>query len=222
MRRAWAFRVVVAVSVLCAAAPAVAHSPQPACQQLRDAKGDVQPAAGIDAVPVQDARDAELDIVSADIAADSKNVTTVIRLSSLTPPDPNDPNGLMYYFYFTAQEQTFWLSASILIGGTNYEAWAEDRRADAGDSSAQSGSALGTATGSLDLRRHEVRITAPLSLFEPKAHLTTGTSFYKLQAWSWRSNGISSNDSFAGTGESADVAHDDKVSYRVGQPSCIL
>jgi hypothetical protein len=213
---------VVAVAVLAAAAPAAAHPQATACNLLSDATGDVMPAAGTDDVPVQDARDPQLDIVSADIAADSKNVTAVIRLKTLAAPDPNDPNGFMYTFYFTAQEQTFWLSAAYFIGGSNYGAWAEDGRHEAGGTaSASSGSLVGEATGSVDLRRREIRITASRTVFESRAHLAAGTSLYDLAAWSWRGNGVAPSGSIAGVAESADVADKPKASYRVGQRSCI-
>ena len=220
MTRPWIVRLLIAVAVLTAAVPAVAAPGGATCPLLRDDEGDVQKLPGTDSVP--DDRDAQLDILSADVAVDSKQVTVVLRLRDLAAPDPTDPNGLSYEFDFTAKEQTFFVVAVLLTGGTDFRVYAQDRDVEQSGSSARSGTSVGAATGTLDLRRHEIRMTAPLTVFASKAQLTSGTALYDLAAWTWRANGVyvTPAEQFAAVAENADDAIDKRVSYRVGQPSC--
>lgn len=220
MTRTMAIRLLLAVSVLAGTTPALAAPGKVSCPLLRDDEGDVQKLPGTESLP--DERDAQLDILSADIRADSKQVTVVIRLRDLEAPDPTDPNGLSYEFDFTAKEQTFFVTALLVTGGNAFRVYAQDGQVEQQGSSARSGTAVGSASGTFDLRRHEVRMTAPLSVFASKVPLTSGTALFDLAAWSWRANGVyvSDPEQFAAVAENADNVLDKKASYRVGQPSC--
>jgi hypothetical protein len=217
-----AIRVLAAVAVLAAAVPAVARPDQVPCNLLPDEEGDVQPMPGTDNVPVPDERTSQLDILSADIAADAKTLTVVIRLKDLTSPDPTNPLGLAYDFYFTAQEQSFWFVGTLVTGGNDFRVYAQDNQLEDGRGDYfQGGTVIGAATGTLDLTRHEIRMTAPLTLFETKAHLTQGTALYGLLARSSRSNGINTSGESHAARAGADQAYDEKAKYRLGEHHCI-
>jgi hypothetical protein len=68
-------------------------APKPICNLVSDAKADETPVA-----------DANLDVVSADLASDAKRITAIIRLNgSPSAIDPAAPNGRYYNISFLGQ-----------------------------------------------------------------------------------------------------------------------
>jgi hypothetical protein len=69
-------------------------APKPVCNLVRDGKADEKPVA-----------DTNLDIVSADLASDTKRITAVIRVSGSAKDavDPVAPNGRYYTISFVGQ-----------------------------------------------------------------------------------------------------------------------
>jgi hypothetical protein len=148
----------LAAGLLAAPVATAAGPNKPACDQVKDARGDVLVTEpGVD--------NGDYDITSADIATNKKLITVVIRLTSLAAEDPSSPMARDYEFDFSANGHAFDLSASLLTGGADFRAAVYDRSTPGG----RVGSDLGRVTGIIDVRRHEIRMTAPLSLFAPYA-----------------------------------------------------
>ena len=222
MRRALVLTAVAAV--VAAGSPAFAAPPKakPSCGLVRDPAGDTHS-------PVPDkALDAQLDITSADVATDKKNVTVVLRLAELTAADPANPQGRVYEFDFTAQEKNFIVMGSLLPGGNSFGVFISDTRFEEGKSGARAATGIGTATGVVDVVNKEVRMTAPLSVFDPHANLRGGTLYY-LSAWTYRANGMSAQPTFeqariqvtSSFGIGADEAWGRKSYYRAASASCV-
>lgn len=138
-----------AVAALAVAPAAVAGGP--ACNLVRDAKGDarVTPDAppGVYASPDQD-------IVGADVASNKRHLTAVVRLASLREVDTDAPTGRAYGVTFGINGKSYSLRA--YYGPDGYEGAAWDEGAGVG---------LGRASVVVDHQRHEVRITAPAAVF---------------------------------------------------------
>jgi len=147
----------VVVGVL-AAPVAQASRPKPVCDLVTDPAGDV-----IGSEPGVD--NGDYDIRSADIATDKRNLTAVIRLTSLAPDTGVSVADRTYEIDFTANGHTFALEAALLTGGVSYDAVVYDTSAPGG----RYGTALGDISGVVDSARHELRMTAPLALFSKYA-----------------------------------------------------
>ncbi len=207
-----------------AVAEAAPKKPAKACGLIRDSAGDTYS-------PVSDqGLDTQLDITSADIATDKKNVTVVLRLSALTAADPANPQGRIYEFDFTAAEKNFIVLGSLLPGGNDFGVYISESRLEEGKSGARAATGIGSATGVVDVAAKEVRMTAPLSVFDPYADLRSGTAYY-LAAFTYRANGMSTQPSSetlpvqaqvtGSFGIGVDEAWGRKAYYRNGGPSCV-
>jgi hypothetical protein len=205
----------VAAGVL-AAPLAHAATPKPVCDLVTDPSGDVIPSTpGVD--------NGDYDIRSADVATDARKLTAVIRLSSLAPEDTASPAARDYEFDFVANGHAFGLEANLLTGGVNFEAVVYDTTA----AGSRSGTDLGAVTGVVDAKHHEIRITAPLSLFAPYASFKQ-TYVDQLAASSARAvgqDGVTSPDGRVAVGaQSTALVVDDASSnarYTPGQRSCV-
>lgn len=143
----------VVVGVL-AAPLAHASTPRPVCDLVTDPAGDVMP-------PSPGIANGDYDLRSADVATDKRQLTAVIRLTSLAPDEGVSVADRVYEFDFTANGHAFGLQAALLTGGVSYQAVAYDTTAPGG----QYGTSLGAISGVVDTARHEIRMTAPLSMF---------------------------------------------------------
>ena len=143
---------------------------KPPCKIVTDAAGDAFLLLG--AGPTSNS----LDITSADIAADKKRVTVVIRVKKLAAMDPTfSPTGQQWTFGFAADGTSFDLTAfSDPVGATTFQA----------SYSAPTGGQIygGGVTGAFDLAKNEIRMTAELALFAAQATIKTGTKFTALSA----------------------------------------
>lgn len=214
---------VAAVTALAAGSPAfAARPPAKVCGLIRDAAGDTSSPAPDKAL------DAQLDITSADVATDKRNVTVVLRLSALTQADPANPQGRVYEFDFTAAEKNFIVMGSLLPGGNSWSVFISDTRFEEGQAGARAATGIGTATGVVDVAAKEVRMTAPLSVFDPHANLRSGYLYY-LSAWTYRANGMSAQPALqqarievtSSFGIGVDQAWGRKAYYKAGAASCV-
>jgi hypothetical protein len=219
----------VAAGLASAGVPAAASPHHSTCNLVRDVAGDVSPPVTSDLTTGPDDRDDQLDLLSADIAVDSKAVTVVLRLKALQPADPSSLAGRTYQFDFSVKEQSFFFLGSLLTGGNSFALWRTDQGVQPGDSVDRGGTAFGPATGTVDVRKREIRMTTPLSTFDSTARLTPGTALYSLAAATARSRGVSPDPPgpLYSPGDvwhrvNADTGWADKgTSYRVGQSSCL-
>ena len=217
----------LAAASLLAVVPVTAHAApaRPAtCKLIKDPVGDT-------GSPAPDAAlDAQLDITSADIATNSKNVTVVLRLAQLTAADPTNPQGRIYEFDFTAHEKNFIVMGSLLPGGNTFGVYISDSRFEEGKSGARAATGIGEATGYVDTVHKEVRITAPTSTWAKYAPLTKNTTIYYLVAFTYRANGLSAQSGGQGPlpvsvtgafGLGVDEAWGRKAYYLAGNASCV-
>jgi hypothetical protein len=196
-----------------------------ACKLVTDPAGDTSASLG-----PSDPFGSQLDILSADIATSTRNVTVVLRLPALTAADPSNPQGRVYEFDFTAREKNFIFLGSLLPGGNTFGVYISDTRFEEGKSGARSAIGIGEAKGVLDTERKEVRMTAPLEVFAPHASLSKNVVLYALSAWTYRANGYSLQDG-AGVpspvqitfdfGVGADEAWGRKAYYQSQERSCL-
>lgn len=204
------------IAGLWAAPYAQAAGPRPVCDLVSDPSGDVSPSApGVG--------DSDYDIRSADIATDKRRLTVVIRLASLAPEDPSAPVSRDYEFDFVANGHAFGMLASLLTGGSNYQAVVYDVTEPGG----RSGTDLGDVTGVVDTARHEIRITAPLSLFAPYASFkqTYIDQLYVTSARAAGQGGTTSPDGRVSIGAQSTAVVVDSASsnsrYSPGRSSCV-
>jgi hypothetical protein len=196
-----------------------------ACRLVTDAAGDTSSS-----VTPADPFGNQLDILSADVATNTHDLTVVLRLPALTAADPANPQGRVYEFDFTAREKNFIVMGSLLPGGNTFGVYLSDSRFEEGQSGARSAIGIGEARGVLDLARKEVRMTAPLEVFAPHASLSRNVVLYALSAFTYRAHGYSLQGA-GGTpspvrvtldvGIGADEAWGRKAYYQSQERSCL-
>ena len=202
--------------------PALA-APKRACNLVTDPAGDGgmwgQVPPGTPAYPTS------LDILSADIATDAKNLTAVIRVAELQSMETGSPGGIGFSFNVTVDKNRFSLSASRDTGSDPLFTLS-GRLEYVGDENngAASYGMLGLIDGVFDEDRSEIRMTAPLKLFSPAAKISRGDRFNDLRLWSHYTVGFASDTDnrrpHGGVGHSADRA-ESKATYAAGSPSCV-
>ena len=201
-----ALALALSLSVVAGGAAVAAPKPKPVCNLVIDAKGDGTGFLMTDADYLPN--DPNLDLVSGDIASNAKLVTAVIRTDAQALSDTNAPTGRAYYANFVVGEAELFLSAALDgAGAATYSAGYVDTTR----------KSLGAVTGTIDVAKKEVRITAPTSIFAEHAALKPGTKITDLSLLAQRYVG---NRSAAGVTPSADEATGGKT-YVAGSPSCV-
>jgi hypothetical protein len=163
--------------------------PPPVCKLVVDGSGD---ATGT-GTAVNGSNDPNLDIVSADVATNTKTLTAVVRLASLATGDNTAPTGREYQVVFTVGAVTGSVDAVMSPSGTSF--------------------AGGKGKGVIDLKKKEVRISVPLSSLtvpvKPKTKLTAiGARTYRV---------VGSDQVLLGNVDKADSTS----TYIAGTPSCV-
>jgi len=206
--------------VVAPAAQATSHRlPPPVCHMVTDPPGDTQSVGPDD--------DTQLDIIGGDFAMNHTTLTVVIRVKALTAEDLTEPAGRIYEYDFTANGKNFIAMASLLPGGSEFQAFISDQRIEQGKSGARAATGIGEMKGTLDLQAHEVRMSAPLSIFTPYASFSQ-TNVDHFATFTYRAHG----ESLSGTqiGQVVDISTsvgigvDDAWSTRVYRPyarSCV-
>jgi hypothetical protein len=222
---ALALSVAVAATATMANTATAAPRRTMACRLITDAAGDTT-----ESVAPSDAFGSQLDILSADVATNTHNLTVVLRLPALTAADPANPQGRVYEFDFTAHEKNFIVMGSLLPGGDTFGVYLSDTRFEEGKSGARSAIGIGAAKGVVDVARKEVRMTAPLEIFAPHAPLSRNVVLYALSAFTYRAHGYSLQGA-GGTpspvrvtldvGLGADEAWGRKAYYQSQERSCL-
>jgi hypothetical protein len=178
--------------------------PKPVCNLVTDDKGDAD--QGLTSASSQPA----WDIVSADVATDTKNITTVIRVAKLSKAVSDDPLGSQWRFDFTVDGIKLFTQATSTPFGDAFTIGYSD--------TTSHGFASSGATGVFDTAKNEVRVTAPLSSTSSKATIKVGTKLTALEA----SDGDYVNT--AGGSPSGSFQADDALgakSYTGGVLSCV-
>jgi len=203
------------------AAEATTRHPAPAksCRLVTDPPGDAQSVGPDDS--------SQLDILDGDFAMNRQKLTVVIKVKTLTAEDLTNPAGRIYEYDFTANGKNFIAMASLLPGGSEFQAFISDQRLEQGKSGARAATGIGTMTGVLDLQAHEVRMSAPLSIFTPYASFNQ-TNVDHFATFTYRAHGESLSGTDVGkvvdisssVGVGVDDAWSSKI-YRPYAPSCV-
>jgi hypothetical protein len=212
-----AVAVLFATSVLAGGAAVAAPAAAPVCNLVQDAKDDTfalryqETIHDLGGPGLYGPAEPALDIVSADVAADAKTITAVLRVNKLAKSASSAPGGLAFRVQFSApgeDDENMYLSATTT--GTADTVVAGTRAITANLSTK-----LADATGVFDLAKNEIRISVPLATFAAQG-VKAGTplSFDGLDQTSARLTPT-------GTSSFADVALSDKT-YKVGAPSCVV
>lgn len=206
-----AVALVLCATVVAAGAATAAPAVKPSCNLVEDAKGDTFLLRSQDTAGAYGPTESALDIVSADLSANAKSITAVIRVDKLSKSAGTAPGGLSFRVQFatpTENDENLYLNATT-SGGTDVFT--------AGTRAITANLATKTAdvTGVFDTVKNEIRITAPLSTFaaqgvKPGALLTLAGL-----------DQTASRNAVAGKAVFADVATSEK-SYKVGAPSCVV
>ena len=206
------FRPVLAIGV-CAAlaaatgvASAAAPKAKPVCNLITDDKDD---AGVVTAQP-------GMDILSADVASDKKNVTAVFRLAGPpSAPNPQAPGGTDYYFSFTtsdASDPQFLHMSLPPVGAPTFATGQTTSVGGQNTSTDDADAATGSVTGNV------VTITAPVSAFGGRINLKAGHKLTGLTAEVFAQVGV---PGVGGLLENVDTASGSK-SYVAGTPSCVV
>lgn len=183
--------------------------PKPVCKLVVDATSD---ASFLGAAP----NDANLDIVSADVASNAKTITAVLRLASFAETDPQAPLGRGYYLTFNAPGSEFPLYFNFQITpDLKRFTWGSQEVLATGNGSYVK---KGDATGVLDAAKGEIRISAPVSAVSAIANVKPGAKLSSLTASSTMVLGTSATGGLVSTVDEAEGAK----SYVAGYPSCVV
>lgn len=206
LRSAVVIAVAASIGVSGAAHAAPKKKPvPPICNQIVDPKGDATAGA------ISTSNEPSWDIVSADVAADAKTLTTVIRVDKLAKSTSADPLGSQWRFDFFVGETNLYTQATSSPFGDKFVAGYTDTTS---HSIANSG-----ATGVFDEAKSEVRVTVPLSAYDAQAKITPGTKLTQLA--------VSAGDyiNTAGGSPSGSIQADDATGgkpYATGTPTCVV
>ena len=197
-----------ALGVSLLAAGGALAAPKPVCNLLTDPEGD---AMFLGAAP----NDRSLDLRSADVAADAKTLTGVLRLDAFSAVSPTSPLGRGYYILFNAPgaKAPLYLNVQITPDVTRYT-WGTRETLPSG-----SGRYVrqGDATGAIDAAKNELRISVPLSAIGAVTKIKNGT---KLSAITANSTSVLGTSATGGLVATVDDAESSK-SYVTGTPSCV-
>lgn len=203
-----AFALLLAASVIAGGAAVAAPKAAPVCNLITDDKGDGEGFV--------DSSSGGLDVVSADLASDAKNVTAVLRLAAAPPAaaDPNAPEGATYYVSWTAPGATnpVYLSAATDATGAMSYAMGDIEPAPTGSLYQNS---TGTVTGHVN--GSVITINVERGVFSALAAMKPGTKMTGLQADVFYPVEV---PMVGGLLEQADTANGTKP-YIAGAPSCV-
>lgn len=140
---------------------------KPICNQVKDTNGDAK-GTGLPVSTPQS--DANLDIVSADVATNATTITGVIRLAGLAANDNLAPSGREYRVTFQVGETVAEITAVISPSGTSWNG--------------------GTGRGVVDTNKKQIRISVPLTKLPVRVR--PGTPLKNVGALTFRV-GLTSN-----------------------------
>ncbi len=205
------------ITALIVAAPAAA-SPRETCRLVVDAERD---DAAMEPAGPAPASSGPLDIVSADVAADRRWVTAVVRVRDLTALDASSASGTDYNLSFTRGLDRFTMTAGRTAdGGMRF--WV----ARSEPLGAVSGSRIfAFVDGVFDDDASEVRVTAPRAAFAEFDALRDGERLTDLVAETERTVGSAGHSGVPYPGgftisNGSDEARGE-TPYVIGEPSCV-
>jgi hypothetical protein len=207
------FRTAVTASLFLslAAAGGALAGPKKSCDLITDAENDTFLLRTQDSVGAYGPPEASLDIVGGDLASDDKTITGVLRVAKLATTAGTSPVGLSFRLQFALPGQTetnLYMTANIVAGSESFAVGVRDILTN-------TSTKLADATGTFDVEKSEVRISAPLAAFKEAGGIEPGAKLTLADL-----DQTSSRPSGAGPSVFADVAISDKT-YTAGNPSCV-
>lgn len=174
----------VGLPLVLVGAPAHARYLAPPCDLVRDPAGDAQIVPGV--ADPSDTGTGALDIVSADVASNTRTLGVAIRVVNLRAvASVQQQRG--YDFFFDSAGQTFDFKAQLPPNGAQlFEVFVGPRRVSpTGDDSysSYSGNGIAQARGVVDLRRNEIRIFAKLKTIRAAAKVTSPLTRFLVETW---------------------------------------
>jgi hypothetical protein len=181
--------------------------PKPVCNLLTDPADDAD--GTFIAEGVMPSSEDGVDIVSGDVVADTKFVTTVLRVKKLSTTSATAPGGLHWKFFITIAGEQIYTQAIAPTGGSPIFTFGKI------DETTGSSARIGDATGKIDTVKNQVRVSVPVKLLPMTVKL--GTRIDTLEPNAGRYFGApTGSPSFS---DSTDSATSSKT-YKVGTLSC--
>lgn len=169
MRLVAGFATACTIAALAAVPAEAAKATPKVCKLIVDDEADYNTPDG----------DPSVDIVSGDFASNGKQITGIIRLKTLTNPNPQAPLGQAYFISFTVKgtSDVLTLGAGLYPTGNQftYGYQANDPTTDVPTSYT-----LGTAKGVIN--GSEIRITADIAKYPQAKFLKNGNKVTTLEA----------------------------------------
>jgi hypothetical protein len=213
----------LAAATLAAIGAVPAHAapaPKPVCNLVVDDKGDSTAST----VP----GDTSVDLVGGDFASNAKTITAVIRVDKLVNPDPQAPFGQSYFATFTVKglADTLTMSVGLYPTGNEFKFGYQGVDPNTGVNTSYT---LGDATGSIDLAKGELRVSADIAKFPQAKSLKPGGLVSTLVLEARRVYGqrkVPSQDTPAGVrvplgGVTLTFDTADGKKYTLGAKSCV-
>lgn len=181
--------------------------PKPVCNLVTDSASDVT-APG----------DASQEILSADIASDAKNFTTVVRLKGIKATGVGQlGKEVRIDFTLPGGVAKAWMGwTSSVYGGDTFQYGL------IGQGAGGSTSPTGDAAGSIDVAKNELRMTVPTSAMNELGKAKVGNKVTDIVVTASQLVGVAPNPSgaYAFFSESVDSA-EASAAYTTGTPSCV-
>jgi hypothetical protein len=161
------------------------------CKLVKDTKGDAK-RVGTNGLATPSS-DANLDILTADVATNATTITAVIRLAGLTKDDNMAPTGRQYALQFQVGNRAAVIDAVLDPTGTTYYG--------------------GDGRGVVDYKYKQVRISVPLTKLD--VTIRPGTALKNVSATTFR---VGAQGSVAlGIADGASTTK----TYVAGTPTCV-
>lgn len=184
--------------------------PKPVCKLLVDPADDAD--GSFLATGLFPFNEDAVDILSADVAADTKKLTTVLRVKKLATSSSTAPGGMHWKVFISIAGTEIYTQVIAPVGGSPSFGYGHI------DATTGTSSRDGDATGKLDLAKNEVRVTVPASALPVKLKTGTRIEFGPSDTNAGRYFGSPSGS--PSLSDSTDTANGGKV-YRVGTASCV-
>ena len=165
-------------------------------------------------------QDDSLDLLSSDLASDGKTLTAVVRVKKLARTTQTSPFATSYNVDFAVPGGAGYatLRAILTASGDSFEALSKS------DTANVPSTFLGSVKGTVDFKKNEVRIHAPLSVFASFAKIKKGTKLTPFETTTGRAHPVGlpipAGQPMPTRGLNSDVAEGGKV-YKVGDKTCV-
>lgn len=206
-------RFVALVMVATGSASGSVHASEASCRIVVDAQGDARENPAVGGAPGSPLPSAPAaDVLSADLASDTRVLTGVVRLDGMPQPDSNSLAGYVYEIRFTIADQRIAMYAETAVDGQDFGVGTISGPIN--PPTTVDGPAV---TGAFDAGGRRVFIHAPWVILDQMAgkRLRPGAAT-DIQVYTYKSFGSRATGTFT---ELADIAYG-RRDYVLGAKSC--